>query len=198
MNDVSKHKNPNPQGKGLTPILQQWQQFQPAAIEKKSDSRLFADYFTSLLILSAEFRFKPVVGQQYYLYIKNGFWKLSLIEPDGWGDIQAGDFLGRCELHADMTWSLLARSDYQSSNSICEGLTLFYQQFVEHLNCDKSLQETLPFYVAQLPFYQRMAAAGLARSIELSAPSRHRLEAPGSDWLNSQSQQNPLLPHSKP
>lgn len=194
MNTRSNHKSPNPQGKGLSPILGQWQQFQPEIAEQKSDGRLFADYFTSLLILSAEFRFKPVVGQRYYLYIKNRRWTLSLVEPQRWGSIPVGDCLGRCELHRDMTWSLLPSDNYFACESIRQGLQSFYEQFVEHLDCQESLQDKLPFYVAQLPFYQRMAAAGLAQSIKQSANQKQRLQAPCSDWLSSQPQGNPLLP----
>ena len=169
-------KQPNPQGKGLTPLLSDWQRFTPRLQTGKSSGQWFADYFTSLLVLSADFRFKPVVGQHYYLYLNDQRWQLSLIEPDRWGDRKPGYCLGRCELHSDMTWSITpldaiedgysSRVDCpEDSNALAEALHIFIQHLVNHWDSYESLDESLPFYSEQLPYYRRLAANGLARSI---------------------------------
>ena len=90
--------NPNPQGKGLVPVLDAWQSLQPAAVAPKSAPRLLGDYMVSLLVLSAEFSFKPVPGKPYYLYWREGDWQLSLISPVEWGLRLPGECLGECQL----------------------------------------------------------------------------------------------------
>ena len=52
-------RNPNPQGKGLVPVLQglqhQWQQ--PVLLPKQID-QIEMELFTSLFVLQSEFKFK--------------------------------------------------------------------------------------------------------------------------------------------
>lgn len=180
-------KNPNPQGKGLVPVMQQWAQFRPQQLSLKPSHQLFADYFTSLLMLSADFQFKPVVGQQYYLYLKDGRWKLSLIEPERWSHSKSGDCLGSCQLHEDMTWSLAPVNTLQANSELAVALEDFYRHFVDHMDCDKPVKSFLPYFAAQLPFYARMAANGLAKSIDLSSQGSPLLEQSGRAWLRHSS-----------
>lgn len=173
----------NPQGKGLVPILQQWRQYQPVDVQQKAPARLLADYFTSLLVLSAEFGFKPVVGQRYYLYLKQERWRLSLIEPERWSRQRSGDYLGECQLHPDMTWSIAPGDAYSDNPQMLAGLVQFQSLLYEQLNNDEPLQNQLPYYVATLPFYQRLAANGLAKSVSISARDSGMLAQPASNWL---------------
>ena len=172
----------NPQGKGLTPVLQDWRSFRPRKVERKQPRRLFADYFTSLLVLSAEFRFKPVVGQRYHLYLKQGSWRLSLIEPQRWGEV-AGDYLGHCELHGDMTWSLQPVAGLGDNDALCNALQQFREQVMDQLDSDTPLGQQLPDYVADLPFYRRLAASGLAASVRLATSGTNLLAQSGRQWL---------------
>mgnify|MGYP007079438250 CR=1 FL=1 len=73
--NITTIKTPNPQGKGLSTTLSDWQYFSPQQHQDRPAERLFADYFTSTLVLSAEFGFKPVINQQYYLYHQNKYSK---------------------------------------------------------------------------------------------------------------------------
>lgn len=180
-------KNPNPQGKGLVPVLQQWAQFRPQQPSFKKSAQLFADYFTSLLVLSADFQFKPVVGQHYYLYLKDGRWKLSLIEPERWSRSKGGDCLGRCQLHGDMTWSLAPIKEMKTNSKLATALESYYQHFIDHMDSDKPVKSTLPYYAEHLPFYARMAANGLAQSINLSSQGSPLLEQSGRAWLKDSS-----------
>lgn len=176
------HPQGNPQGKGLTPVLQDWRTFRPGGVEPKQPRRLFADYFTSLLVLSAEFHFKPVVGQAYHLYLKDGAWRLSLIEPERWGSI-AGDYLGHCELHGDMTWSLQPVAALADNEALCVALQQFREQVLDQLDTDTPLGQQLPDYVAELPFYRRLAANGLAASMRLATTGTNLLARSGREWL---------------
>lgn len=175
----------NPQGKGLVPVVNHWQTFQPATIEKKSTRQLFVEYFTSLLILSADFRFKPVQGAIYYLYLNKKHWMLSLIEPERWNYEQRGEYFGSCQLQEDMTWSINRGDEDSSYGDIDEALNDFYHQMVSHLDSEKPLIEILPFYLDALPYYRRMAATGLARSMRHSFGEHALLQKPSKNLLSS-------------
>ena len=78
-------RNPNPQGKGLVPVLQglqsQWQQ--PVLIPKQID-QIEMELFTSLFVLQSEFKFNPVPGKSYYMYDTGTGYKLLLVAPHEW------------------------------------------------------------------------------------------------------------------
>lgn len=175
----------NPQGKGVVPIVNLWHTFEPVTIEKKSTEQLFAEYFTSLLVLSAEFRFKPVKGTVYFLYLKNKRWMLSLIDPGRWRYEQRGEYFGSCQLQQDMTWSISRVCPESSHPDINRALNVFYQQIASHLDSEKPLIELLPFYVDDLPYYRRMAATGLARSMRHSFAAGNLLQQPSKNVLLS-------------
>ena len=88
---------PNPQGKGLVGFLLDWDYSSPQAVVAKRPARLLADYFTSLLVLTSSFKFKPVFNKDYYLYREDDDWRLSLISPDEWdSDEKRRSFVGTC------------------------------------------------------------------------------------------------------
>lgn len=187
--------NPNPQGKGLVPMLQHWRQYQPRQVPPKPAAQLLAEYATSLLVLSARFNFKPLPGVPYYLYLKQQRWHLSLIEPQRW-DQRGGTFLGECELQQDMTWSLAPKTGFAEDPDLRQALERFQGSLVDQLSNQQALQQQLPYYVADLPFYQRLAANGLATSIQLAARGSGLLQRPALEWLESAPANNRLLPHS--
>ncbi len=174
----------NPQGKGLVPILQHWRQYQPRHVQQKPAAQLLAEYATSLLVLSAKFKFRPVAGQPYYLYLRQQRWHLSLIEPQRW-DQRAGTFLGQCELQHDMTWSLVPKADFAADPELRQALQRFQDSLVDQLSNGNTVQQQLPYYVAELAFYPRLAANGLAASIGLSAGDSGLLQQPALQWLKS-------------
>lgn len=176
-------KNGNPQGKGLTPVLDQWRSLQPAAVTAKAPRRILADYFTTLLVLSAEFRFKPAVGNDYHLYLRNGAWRLSLVGPGEWGDRDPGEYLGRCELQLDMTWRLEPVADLAHREALTRSLKAFHEGFLTLLDREDALEDSLPFYVCDLPYYQRLLAAGLASSLRQSLGLAGLTGSSGREWL---------------
>ena len=160
-------KKANPQGKGLVPVVNLWQSYQPATIEKKTTGQLFAEYFTSLLILSADFRFKPVQGAIYFLYLNNQRWMLSLIEPEHWGHASRGEYFGSCQLQEDMTWSINRGEEESSHPDIDAALNDFYHQMVSHLDSEKPLIEILPFY----PIVLNCTEYNLCLFISMNSPT---------------------------
>lgn len=162
-------ENPNPQGKGLVTLLEQWESVRPAIAKPKDQRTLLNDYVVSLLVLSAQFKFKPVVGNNYHLYRSADAWRLSLIAPWEWTQTRADTYVGRCSLRTDMTWKLTPAEDLDCKPELVENLAVFVRSFSDSLESYDSLEESLPFFVPQLPFYQRLLATGLASSISNTA-----------------------------
>lgn len=173
----------NPQGKGLVPVLDAWHDAQPAVVEAKRPRRILEDYFTSMLVLSAEFAFNPRRGVNYYLYLAGGNWRLSLIDPREWGNRNPGACLAECQLQDDMTWQLTLQPGIHDQPQLIEALRAFHDGFATLLERDTPLEENLPYCVPELPYYRRLAAAGLSsslsRSLKLSGMAGHS----GKKWL---------------
>ena len=190
--------NPNPQGKGLVPVLQHWESHRPTAVVAKPPRQLLGDYLVSLLILSASFGFKPVPERGYYLYLRDGQWQLSLIAPWEWPNGSTRLFAGECQLRADMTWQLTPAEDLQEFPELVAALEAFQAGFLELLNSDAPLEDDLPLYVARLPFYQRLLATGLSASLSRSTQVAKREGISAKQWLSSvKSEQLTLLSGSK-
>jgi hypothetical protein len=163
----STEKNPNPQGKGCVSILQDWHAFSPSSPVKKSANDILTDYCFSALVLAAQFRFKPVQGKTYYLYSDEQTWSLSLIGPQEWGDGIPGEFVANCCLQTDMTWQL-EFGQPRTGSPVSDRLKGFVESFTHTLAHQDSVADELPFYVRDLPYYQRMLATGLAVSLQHS------------------------------
>ena len=96
----------NPQGKASLAILNDLHSFIPINVKSKDIPRWLTDLFTSLLVLSAKFSFKPVINKEYYMYFNDDEWQLSLIEPQAWKDCPYL-FFATCQLHEDKSLSLI-------------------------------------------------------------------------------------------
>ena len=173
----------NPQGKGLVPALEQWRSTQPAQVRARTPQQVLGDYFVTLLVLSAEFRFKPAPAVDYFLYFKGGQWQLSLIRPEEWGERSPGTCLGRCELLPDMTWTLELLADLEDEPELLATLESFQEGFATLLDRDGSLEDSLPFYVKDLPYYRRLLAAGLANSLKQSLEISGLSQRDSREWL---------------
>ena len=179
------HKNPNPQGKGLVPVLADWQATRPAAVREKPPQALLLDWFASALVLSARFNFRPAVGQSYFLYSRAGDWQLSLVAPGEWGARSPGACLGRCEMRRDMTWTLEPDPDLEANPQLRDELALLIEGFTDSLADDVSLGEQLPAYRRDLPYYQRMLATALGASLRASLGGDLRLDAPARALIDA-------------
>lgn len=169
MSEAVFQKNPNPQGKGVVPVLRDWHSFAPLALAPKTAADFLRDYCVSSLVLAAEFRFKPVVGKTYYLYATEQGWSLTMIAPAEWGARKAGKFLASCKLRADMTWEMDAADLADQPEALAQARN-FIEGFVDTLSEQHSIQDNLPFYAQELPYYRRMLATALSASLKHTLP----------------------------
>ncbi len=169
MAGTGQTKAPNPQGKGVVPVLRDWASLQPALLTPRSAADFLRDYCVSSLVLAAEFRFKPVVGKTYYLYANGEQWSLTMISPQEWGERKRGEFLAACRLRADMTWEMDTADLAQQPEALAQARR-FIEGFVDTLSAQESIADNLPFYVNGLPYYRRMLATALSTSLKHTLP----------------------------
>ena len=158
----------NPQGKGITGVVEDLRFYAPSYVEAKDSHQWLAEYFTSILVLGAKFSFKPTLSNNYYLYFKQGEWKLSLIEPQAWRSHDPGTYFATCILNRDMSWSLELAENWQKDTALQRELRKQEQAFFTTMQDEKPLVEKLPFFIQTLSYYQRLGANALARSLQLS------------------------------
>jgi len=159
----------NPQGKAALPQLAELQQWRTAATPAADVETLLAHYLCGLLVLSADFRFKPRPGPTYYLYYRNQRWQLSLVAPEEWRPQRCSDYAASCVLHLDATWEINPAPDLAKRQTVLDALLAFEQAFRNRLRCAANLSSDLPHYEHSLPYYQRVLASGLASSLEHAA-----------------------------
>ena len=172
----------NPEGKGANGFLLDWYATAPRGVVAKPERQVLAELFTSMLVLSASFKYRPAPGCANFLYWVDGDWSLSLIEPDAWSDERRAGFVGTCALQPDMTWTLSPSAQLADSTPLQEALRQFYRGFADMLNTDLSLEELLPFYAGQLNYYPRLLANALSRSVATAAERGGHSEHPGRQW----------------
>tara|TARA_R110002049_G_scaffold13509_3_gene58865 strand:+ start:217647 stop:218255 length:609 start_codon:yes stop_codon:yes gene_type:complete len=166
----------NPQGKASLRTLIDIDASTPLLVRERNIPQWVSDYFTSLLVLSAKFSFKPVLNKEYYLYFHSNDWKLSLIEPQLWKNCPY-TYFGKCKMHEDRVWSLEAKEDWQNSTQLKETIKNIRKDFFDLLNTDIPVVNSLPYYSSTLNYHQRVAANGLARSLKQSLQMKLGLEA---------------------
>ncbi|MFK8029825.1 MAG: DUF2452 domain-containing protein [Gammaproteobacteria bacterium] len=172
----------NPDGKGASAFALDWQQSAPRGVVAKPRTQLMAEFFTSMLILSSSFKFRPVMGELYYLYWINGEWSLSLIAPDEWSEERRSAFAGTCQLQRDITWTIDPSDLLKERNPVSEAMGRFYEAFSGTLDTDRVLEDVLPFFIKEMPYYQRLYASGLSRSILASMKLGEQTETSSNDW----------------
>ena len=172
----------NPEGKGLNGFLLDWYRSEPRAVTAKPQRQLLAEYFTSMLILSARFKYKPAIGVENFLYFVDDQWSLSLISPVQWSAERRRGFVGSCILQQDMTWTITPAELLGDDNSVADALGRFYDAFAESLDTDMTLEEILPFYAEKLPYYQRLYANALSRSIRTTVTLGGERDVPCREW----------------
>lgn len=156
----------NPQGKGNHLLSNHW--FPLLRIPTKSNDKILSDYVLSVLVLSAEFSFKPVTDTAYTLYLWKGVLRLSLI-PRHKCQIENVEYLADCHLDNDLTWRVNLKDWTLFSNLAKHWFSCFAEKIENKLVTSHRFQDALPFYEESLPFYRRLYASGLAKSLSLSA-----------------------------
>lgn len=160
-------KNPNPQGKGGSPVLAALTERRAALadVPPKRIEQVTTELFTSLFVLESEFRFRPVPGMTYFLYRKpERFW-LSPTSPRILTEDVAGRFIGTCELQRDMTWTLELAPDVARDPAFMDYLERRRAAFERRLEEAETMDDVLPVYVRRYSFYRRASAFALAYSL---------------------------------
>ena len=158
----------NPQGKGRERISDALQILQELQIERKKPIQILRDYCCSLLVLASEFSFLPIPNRNYFLFLSGEKFKLSPISPKEWGDNRFGDYIAKCRLETDMTWSGIWRHDLEDFPALNEKIRGHIKNFLEMILGSESMIDNLPFCDRHLSYYRRVLALGLSSSIELS------------------------------
>jgi len=173
----------NPEGKGVNGFLLDWHQSAPRGVVAKPQRQVLAEFFTSMLVLSAAFKYRPAVGTLNYLYWVDDEWSLSLIAPAEWSDERRAGFAGSCVLQRDMTWTIIPSEQLANQNKVSDAIGRFYDAFAEMLDTDLTLEEILPTHVRRLRYHQRLFANALSRSMRATVTLGGQTSTGCRDWL---------------
>ena len=135
-----------------------------------------------MLVLSAQFKYKPSIGTENFLYLDGKNWLLSLIAPHEWSDERRAGFVGTCVLQRDMTWTIEPSDNLKRAGHVTDAVGRFYDAFADTLDTDLTLEEILPFYVGRMPYYQRLYANALSRSVRAAVTLGDQRDIPSRDW----------------
>jgi hypothetical protein len=167
-------RNPNPQGKGLVPVMQGLQQgWQTPVLLPKQIDQIEMELFTSLFVLQSQFKFNPVPGKSYYMY---GFfgddaagaaecYKLLLVAPHEWHEPYAGRFIGECVLQQDRTWTLLLNPDMEKDAVFMKRVQELRGKLLGALAKAEKIEDVLPSFEESLGYYGRITAFILGKSL---------------------------------
>lgn len=167
-------RNPNPQGKGLVPVLQglqnQWRH--PVLLPKQID-QIEMELFTSLFVLQSEFKFNPVPGKSYYMY--DSFnpaaagsapgYKLLLVAPHEWHAPYPGRFVGECVLQQDRTWTLRLDPTLAEDAAFMQRIETLRGKLLTALEKAEKIEDVLPAFEESLGYYGRITAFILGKSL---------------------------------
>jgi hypothetical protein len=135
-----------------------------------------------MLVLSANFKYKPAVGVENHLYWVNDEWSLSLIAPDERSTERSAGFAGTCVLQRDMTWTITPSDRLAEDNPVSDAIGRFYDGFAETLDTDLTLEEILPYYLHGVHYYQRLYASALSRSTGAAVILGDQASVKCRDW----------------
>lgn len=172
----------NPEGKGAHGFLDDWRATEPRGVVAKPQRRVLAELFTSMLVLSASFGYRPVPGRPNYLYWIDGHWSLSLIAPFEWSEKRRAAFAGTCVLQPDMTWTIIPSDRLSEDGPVSAAMRHFFAGFAGMLDTDLTLEDILPYYAGGLPYFQRLLASALSRSMRAAVPSGDRTAISCREW----------------
>lgn len=165
-------KNPNPQGKGLVPVLSALNDAgRSIVVPPKQVQQVSGELFTSLFVLESRFGFKPVVGRSYWLYRRDDVFELSLLAPEQWSALVYGQYIGACDLHSDLTWTLMLSDTALADTVLMNEIATRRAEFEQELQSARCIDDLLPVFKEELPFYQRVFASALAGSLGASMQS---------------------------
>ena len=151
----------NIDGKGLNGFLLDWYRSEPRGVVAKPQRQ----------VLTAN-----------YLYLDGNAWLLSLIAPQQWSAERQAGFVGTCVLQKDMTWTIEPSDNLKQAGPVTDAVGRFYDAFADTLDTNLTLEEILPFYVGRMPYYQRLYANALSRSIRAAVTLGEQRDICSRDW----------------
>lgn len=158
--------NPNPQGKGLVPLLQGLAQArQPLPVLPKQIEQIELELFTSLFVLQGELKFRPVPGQSYWMYRTISGYRLLMIGPDEWHKPYPGRCIGECILQADGTWTLRLQAELASDTDFQREVEARRQKLHAALTSAARVEDVLPVHESSLGYQGRVLAFLLGKSL---------------------------------
>ncbi len=162
-------ENPNPQGKGLVPILQGIDRHRlDRLLPPKQIDQVQMELFTSMFVLQSDIRFNPVPDRSYFLYQTEGRYKLLMVAPHEWHTPYRGRYIGECKLHTDRTWSMALDAAMTHDKAFMEHITREQKKLQQVLENASSMEEVLPVFEGQLGYNSRILAFILGKSLGLS------------------------------
>jgi len=167
--DGIMQNDPNPQGKGISSVLQDLARSRPEIpLPPKQIDQVSSELFTSLFVLNSDFIFRPVTGRSYWLYRLDGKFKLLLLSPADWSAGHPGQFIAECILREDVTWTLTLDAEASRDAGLLQHINNERQRLQAELEQAGSLEEAMPAYIPSLAFYRRLLAFGLGSSLRAS------------------------------
>lgn len=161
--------NPNPQGKGLIPVLQGLDRHRlDELLPPKQIDQIQMELFTSLFVLQSNFSFNPVPEKSYWLYRENGKYKLLMVGPHEWHRPYSGQFIGECVLQQDRTWTLELGEGIEDDEEFMFEIENSRNELQCSLENADSIEDALPVYEKSFSFYGRILAFTLGKSLDIS------------------------------
>tara|TARA_B110000305_G_C19420345_1_gene630545 strand:- start:1467 stop:2033 length:567 start_codon:yes stop_codon:yes gene_type:complete len=183
--------NPNPQGKGLVPILQGLDRHRlDRLLPPKKIDQVQMELFTSMFVLKSEIRFSPLPNQRYYLYQTDGRYKLLLVGPQQWCTPYRGRYIGECILHDDRTWSMALDPAMAHDTKFMAHIEQEQEKLQSALESAETVEDVLPVFEGALGYNSRILAYILGKSLGIS------MELSGIKSLNYHDAKG-LLQHDK-
>jgi len=83
-----------------------------------------------------------------------------------------------------MTWTIVPADRLSENSVLFAAIRRFAEAFVGMFDTDLTLEEILPFYAGRLPYYQRLHASALSRSVRAAVTSGEQASLRGRQWLS--------------
>lgn len=161
--------NPNPQGKGLVPLLQGLDRHRlDRLLPPKQIDQVQMELFTSMFVLQSDFRFNPVPHKTYYLYQTEGRFRLLLVGPHEWARPYRGRYIGSAILHKDRTWTLALDPAMEYDRKFMDYIAAEQEKLQQALEAAETVEDILPVYVDSFCYYGRILAFILGKSLKIS------------------------------
>jgi len=162
-------ENPNPQGKGLVPLLQGLDSHRlDRLLPPKKIDQVQMELFTSMFVLKSDIRFNPVPDRSYFLYQTDGRYKLLMVGPQEWTTPYRGRYIGECSLHQDRTWSMALDPAMTHDEAFMAEITSEQDKLQHALETARSVEDVLPVFEEQLGYNSRLLAYILGKSLGIS------------------------------